>query len=487
MRPVATEPDWVLDAWWGEDCRGTPLDAAAAVAKAKAYLAEAEPEEDKPKSAAYIASLVREWRDNEKSEEWIREKIQELENYQPEYEVTIGHIRHLRDCGLSKPRANRLISLWNQNNRPPLPVEKLRGLVSLVWEDTEILYIAREQRWRYRDTGPDNGSLESLLDEPLAPDDFLMGRVLSTDQRAMLFGPTGKGKTVVALAIGIHVAAGRDFLHWKGPGKPRRVLIVDGEMGRKGMRLRIEEAIRRLGMRPPKGMLTVISKEQFPQLRLGLDTPEGQLWFDGFVENAGGFDLIIFDNINTLCSGDTIGPEGWKRVDEWSLDFKAMGIGQLWVHHTGHNTSHEYGTVIRRNDMDTVIRLRPLQTNSERRSFALDFEKARFADRAPADFETVQINLARDTWQTSGGPNPTADRVELLRAALIEHGAISSETGLSEAQFAKRLSDAPAEQETWRNRLHVYFRRPAYGQLCGLVPVAGKQARSWWAKDEEIN
>ena len=118
---------------------------------------------------------------------------------------------------------------------------------------------------------------------------------------------------------------------------------------------------------------------------------------------GGSFDLIVFDNINSLCSGDTIGPEGWKRVDERSLDLKATGVGQLWLHHTGHNTSHEYGTVIRRNDMDTVVKLRPLQSTPERRSFALDFEKARFADRAPAVLRPRLLFVTAEQARQLGG------------------------------------------------------------------------------------
>ena len=139
-----------------------------------------------------------------------------------------------------------------------------------------------------------------------------------------------------------------------------------------------------------------------------------------------------------------------------------MGVGQLWAHHTGHDATREYGTVTRRNEMDTVIKLRPLSSTSERLSFALDFEKKRYGDRAPADFETAQINLDHDEWQTSGGAKPTADRVELLEASLTEHRATYehgtiAEKGLSEVEFSKLLSDDPAGQKSWRERLHAYF------------------------------
>ena len=484
VRPIAPLPQKLLDALWGEEYRGAPLDTPDALTDAKALLRRFPQEKDKPKSAAYIASLTREWRAEEKGEERIREKIEELENYAPEYDTTRRLAGKLLNCGLSKVRATRLTFLWNQKNNPPLAPETVRQIIASVWEHPEFSEMPLSQRCRYRDASAvADGSLESFLDGETAADDFLMGASLSTDQRAMLYGPSGRGKTVFALAIAIHVAAGKDFLHWKGCGKPRRVLYIDGEVGKNGMQFRLKEAVQRLGTRPPKGMLTLITKEQFPKLRLGLDTPEGQLWLDEHIENAGGFDLIVFDNINTLCVKNTIGTEGWKVVDDWSLDLKTMGVGQLWVHHTGHDTSHEFGTVTRRNDMDTVIKLRPLPSTAERRSFAIEFDKARFADRAPADFEKVQINLAADGWSSSGGRSPTADRVEMLRAVLAEHNIIGEEQGLAHAAFAKLQSDDPAEQDRERERLKTACRREAYAALGGK----GREGWRWFlsAADED--
>lgn len=82
------------------------------------------------------------------------------------------------------------------------------------------------------------------MNTPKGLDNILMGGVLSTKQRTMLFAASGKGKTVLALAFAIHVASGRDFLHWKGTGEPRNVLFCDGEMGMDKLRVRLEDAQR---------------------------------------------------------------------------------------------------------------------------------------------------------------------------------------------------------------------------------------------------
>src|SRR4051812_2129525 len=46
---------------------------------------------------------------------------------------------------------------------------------------------------------------------------------------AMLTGPSGIGKTHVALGIGLAVAGGGAFLNWTAPN-PRNVLLLDSEM-----------------------------------------------------------------------------------------------------------------------------------------------------------------------------------------------------------------------------------------------------------------
>jgi RecA-family ATPase len=76
--------------------------------------------------------------------------------------------------------------------------------------------------------------------------DWLMGSCLSTTNRWLIVAPTGLGKTNFVLALGMRIANGEDFLHWKGSRKAR-VVYIDGEMSIRLLKQRLDSEVRRIG------------------------------------------------------------------------------------------------------------------------------------------------------------------------------------------------------------------------------------------------
>src|SRR5262249_44275182 len=72
-------------------------------------------------------------------------------------------------------------------------------------------------------------SVARWLVRDIPPTDWLLGGVLSATSKTLGYSPTGLGKTNLYMAAAIHMAAGKDFLHWRTP-RPSRWLYVDGEM-----------------------------------------------------------------------------------------------------------------------------------------------------------------------------------------------------------------------------------------------------------------
>jgi AAA domain len=232
-------------------------------------------------------------------------------------------------------------------------------------------------------------SLSSWLNRELPPLDPPLGELATTTSRIMLVGPTGLGKTSISMALGIAIADGRDFLHWRGGGRPRRVIYVDGEMSRRLFKARIRDAVRRHGSQPVT--FFAFSREDFEDMP-PLGTPEGQKYMDLVTEAIGGADILFLDNIQALTIGDLREPESWRKVIPWTRDLTRRRIGQIWEHHTGLAEDHGYGDKSREWQLDTVALMETIERPEADIAFSLKFTKAR--ERTPdnrADFEAAVI------------------------------------------------------------------------------------------------
>jgi hypothetical protein len=258
--------------------------------------------------------------------------------------------------------------------------------------------------------------------------DFLLGELVSTTSRMEIIGPTGIGKTNFLIALAMAVADGPDFLHWHGSGKPRRVLYVDGEMSRRLMKRRLVDAARRHGCIPET--LHVLNREDFPDLE-PLNAETGEKFIDTIIEVLGGIDLLILDNVQSLLSGDMKEEEPWTQTLPWVRDLTRRNIGQIWIHHTGHDETRGYGTKTREWQLDTVGLMETIERAQADIAFSIKFTKAR--ERTPdnrSDFEPAVITLANDTWSSERGERVrtkrgTKDRaLELLQDAITREGVI---------------------------------------------------------------
>ncbi len=230
----------------------------------------------------------------------------------------------------------------------------------------------------------------------LAPPEFIMGYWLTTTTRALLSAATGLGKTNFGLALGMRIAAGQDFLHWRAH-RPARVLYLDGEMSRRLLKLRMLDEEKRVGASPES--FFALSHEDVENFK-PLNTIAGQAWMDAFIKKVGGIDLFIADNIMSLLVGDMKDPEPWQQTLPWSLSLTKREIGQIWIHHTGIDETRSYGDKTKEWQMDTTMHLDTVKREDTDVSFSLAFKKAR--ERTPAtrfDFQDVKIALVNDRWE----------------------------------------------------------------------------------------
>ena len=130
-------------------------------------------------------------------------------------------------------------------------------------------------------------------------------------------GDIGLGKSMLAIAWGMHCALGRDFLHWQGR-RPAKILYIDGEMSRRLLKKRLADEVARIGTRPKT--FFALSSEDIPDMQ-PLNTEAGQTIIEAIIrEHCGGVDFIAFDNIMALISGEHKEEEGWQKKNA-AMDF----------------------------------------------------------------------------------------------------------------------------------------------------------------------
>lgn len=191
----------------------------------------------------------------------------------------------------------------------------------------------------------------------------------------MIYASRGVGKTFVALGIAHAVVTGTSFLKWSAP-KARGVLYLDGEMPATLMQERLKMFFHseNLDTNAPFRLLTPdIQKAAMPDLTRFDD----QTQLEPFLE---GIDLIIVDNISTLCrSGKENDADAWIPVQDWALRMRASGRSVLFIHHAGKG-GMQRGTSKREDVLDTVISLQQSSDDYDAKdgaSFEIHFEKTR--------------------------------------------------------------------------------------------------------------
>lgn len=218
--------------------------------------------------------------------------------------------------------------------------------------------------------------LGTFLSTPIPPREYIVIPVFPSQGICILYAQRGLGKTFLALSIALAGASGGSVLSWRAP-QPKKVLYVDGEMPAITMKERLAALVS--GMAAPPLVLDnlkIITPDLQPCPMPDLSTAAGQNLLEPHLE---GIDLLILDNIATLCrTGKENESQSWQAMQAWLLDLRRRGLTVLLIHHAG-KSGDQRGTSAREDIMDTVISLRrPKQYNmAQGARFEVHLTKAR--------------------------------------------------------------------------------------------------------------
>ena len=278
----------------------------------------------------------------------------------------------------------------------------------------------------------------ALLTADLAPRTDILAPLLASDSAALVYGPSGIGKSFLALGVAWAVASGGSFLGWQAPRR-HRVLYVDGELGAAELRERLA-----LFGAPPEQLvisapdlgsgelLDLTEKAGIARLMMAWNDPE----------------LVVLDPLSTLAGLGSGDAERWDRLQRFLLHQRANRRAVLMVYHVNKD-GELHGTSQRRNALDLMMALRwpqPALPSGNAR-FEIHFEKSRRYRRAPlmpmlAELATDPAGRAAWRWEPAAG-----SRLERA-AALLNRGltacAAAAALGIGRSTLFKLKAEARA-------------------------------------------
>jgi putative DNA primase/helicase len=281
--------------------------------------------------------------------------------------------------------------------------------------------------------------LTDFLALKIKPREKLLDPILQEKGLALLYAMRGTGKTFVALGIALAVASGTKFLKWTAP-KPRRVLLVDGEMPAAALQERLASIVAStpdINLDPSN--LKILAADLIEAGGIGnLASFEVQRELDQWLE---GLDLLILDNLSSLTAvARDNDAESWSPIQAWLLKLRRRGIAVLVVHHAGKG-GQQRGTSRREDVLDTSISLRRPTDYSpaEGARFEVHYEKHRGFYGADAEPFEAKLEMRNDSavWTTRKLDDVNRARVEALVVEGFSVRDIAEETGLSKSAVGR--------------------------------------------------
>jgi DNA-binding transcriptional ArsR family regulator len=279
----------------------------------------------------------------------------------------------------------------------------------------------------------------TIIELQVAVREALLGKWLMQQSLNMVHARRGTGKTWFVLGLAIALASGAQFLGW-AVERPRRVLLVDGEMPLRALQDRLREMSARMGATVAPGMLQIITPDLLGRAAPDLAVEHDRHQLDVL---AVGVDLIILDNLSALLRSGAAenDAESWVTVSDWALRHRAAGRSVLFVHHSG-KSGAQRGTSRREDLLDVVISLRNPAEYDPRDGarFEVHFEKARHLHGPEAEaFEAALDPTAPGGWQISSIEGSTDEAIVERLALGLNLTEIGRELGLDKSNVSRRV------------------------------------------------
>lgn len=203
----------------------------------------------------------------------------------------------------------------------------------------------------------------------LPPPHWMVDDLLTENSFAVLYGPSGWGKSFITMDIALSVATG---LRWTNQRRtePGFVLYVSAE-GRAGLGQRVTAWMRDKQLDPPDADIVWLPEA----VSISSESEHIDILFQRFEELERQPDLVIIDTLARCFEGDENKTEDMSRFVRGCDKIRhEYGCSVLAVHHTNIQEGRERGNGALRAAADAMVRVIP----------------GRLGEKAPGGFQTLQ-------------------------------------------------------------------------------------------------
>ncbi|MFC1804296.1 AAA family ATPase [Candidatus Omnitrophota bacterium] len=279
--------------------------------------------------------------------------------------------------------------------------------------------------------------------------------ILCPRSKAIISGPEGIGKSLIALNLAVSLASGLPYLGFEIPEK-KKVLYLNFEISPRNLQKRLKRILEYRGLEAGELFLDTIfwfdinNNDSFERLREAL--------------GGGKYDVLIIDCMYKVHSGDENSEQETKRVlDRLDLLIQEFGISVVLIHH--HNKGDRRGTQRMRGStvipawVDTAINL-----SKKGKVIKMDFDKVRNGEQP----ESIIIAINDQLWLEVKGSAEKGKMVKLsteeviritgkMPDRLIAVKSLAGKAKVSEATAFRAIKKAEAEK-----KLFLYNNRKPY-------------------------
>lgn len=250
-------------------------------------------------------------------------------------------------------------------------------------------------------------SLEELLSKDIPEREPILGSWLKQRHLNMTYAGAGVGKSMFTMSLALAVAGGGKVLDWEAT-RPRRVLIIDGEMDIGALKERaamLMETVEGLDLQEVGKNLHLFPQQyqregvKFPDIA---DEDDHQVFLQYAKEvNA---ELVVLDNYSTLASvDDENAASSFDPALSLLQKFRQANMAAILVHHTRKDGETYRGTSKMEAIFDSTIKLSRLKGVRRFANSAFQLEFVKFRERRDETIRTLEVRLeegtdGRPTW-----------------------------------------------------------------------------------------